>query len=339
MISSRLPPRRRQPRRACQIKRQKTTESVELNDACCLPPELLSEIFLYLDVTDTAAVAASSSSWNKILRSIDETLWLGLVRAHCPMVEEVTKLLPPKIMEVSNENGLPAPSQSLKSQFKRWLILDRQNGGTIQRPVKPPPKPLSSYFLRVDIVLYKEEDEAVRRKVATVSRIIEEIPFVDDRMVLAMDGLGEEISKHTFSNYNIAITMYEKASGRQAVLYPESGLDDIVDFNNYAFQSHQLLESILMINDVEDDYNPSIFVEPFVSKSGCCLKCTCCDIDEEALFVNSCCCGSCCTCDKKGSCYWDFHIDLSIQIWNEYDINDLLKAQQLEIFESHLEFK
>ena len=127
----------------------------------------------------------------------------------------------------------------MKSQFKRWLILDRQNGGTIQRPVKPPPKPLSSYFLRVDIVLYKEEDEAVRRKVATVSRIIEEIPFVDDRMVLAMDGLGEEISKHTFSNYNIAITMYEKASGRQAVLYPESGLDDIVDFNNYAFQSHQ----------------------------------------------------------------------------------------------------
>ena len=56
-----------------------------------LPIDLLTSSLLYLDVGDLPSALAVCKDWGKALQSAEDELWLGLVRKHCPSVEEISK--------------------------------------------------------------------------------------------------------------------------------------------------------------------------------------------------------------------------------------------------------
>lgn len=207
-----------------------------------LPIDLLTSSLLYLDVGDIPSALAVCKDWRKALQSAEDQLWLGLVRKHCPSVEEITNLLelsPKKELGGSGgsiggvtTSGIPPPSKSWRRQFQRHLLLSKPDGSaTVQ---KPPPKPLSAYLFKVDLVLYRKKEGAAGKgeEVGVVSRVFSDAKFnsSNNHIEFKFDRLYDDIKNYAFSSFDFRITIFDKGTGRQALIH-SSGIEDLWDVN------------------------------------------------------------------------------------------------------------
>jgi len=329
-----------------------------------LPIDAVSASFLYLDVGDVSSVSAACRDWNAAMKTVEQELWLGLVRRHCPAVEEVTGLLelsqsqspatspegrgPGTNFGVGIGGGSiapPAPSLSWRGQFQRRVLLaeksDDAAAAARARAERPPPKPLGSYLFQVDLVLYQagEGDGAGKgAQVGIVTRVFSDCAFNDDRsgrIRLKMDRLGEEMAQYNdaFATFDVRITIYDKATGRQAVVH-NRGMEDWWDSNVWFFGFGRIADAYKLDNFGTSDAISTMLT---VEKIGCVSGCQ--DDDSWDFFTKPFGQNCCCKCGTKWSCFWDMVLEMHIVADFEWDIIDLINEQQLRVMEELLDFK
>lgn len=325
-----------------------TTTGSSGADNLVLPIDLLASSLLYLDLGDLSAALAVCKDWRKALQSVEDELWLGWVRKHCPSVEEITNLLelsPKKELPAGcngntgtgTTSGIPSPSKNWRRQFQRHLLLSQpdRSAASAAAVEKPPPKPLSAYLFKVDLVLYQKKEGVAGKgdQVGLVSRVFPDAKFKSNENVLrfTFDGLHDDMKNYTFSSFDFRIIIFDKGTGRQALIH-SSGIEDIWEMNVWAsdccpLKSAYLLEDLVFPN--EDIENMLL-----VSKTGCASRCK-----HDWDFYGMPTCRGCCNCDAKWSCFWDMEIDLRIAAFFDWNSVDLNEAQQLRFFEEHIEFK
>ena len=315
-----------------------------------LPIDLLTSSLLYLDVGDLPSALAVCKDWGKALQSAEDELWLGLIRKHCPSVEEITNLLelPPKEKLVGSggsiggaiSSDIPSPSKNWRRQFQCHLLLSKPDGSaTVQ---KPPPKPLSAYIFQVDLVLYrKKEGEAGKGdQVGVVSRVFPDAKFKsgDDKAIgMKMRGLHEEMKRHTFTYVDFRVTMYEKATGRQAVVHC-CGIDELWDDKPMEWiTDYYPITEVYKVQGLFE--TEKIETTLIIRRTGCSSHCGYreCFTDNDVINKPPACCH--CRCDVKWSCFWDVEIDLRFAAYFEWDVIHLEEEAKLHLFEQHIEFQ
>ena len=300
---------------------------------------------------DVPSVAVTCRDWNAALKTVEDELWLGLVRKHCPVVEEVTKLLelPTTTSEQSGDCGcpgaktgssrnVPVPSRSWRNQFQRHVLLNKSSEVDASAQVKadkPPPKPLSSYLFQVDLVLHKEKEGVSGKgdRVGVVTRVFDDTRFNKiGRIGLKMDQLGEEMAQHEFSTFDVRITLYDRATGRQVIVHNQ-GEEDWWDSNLWFFGFGRICDAYKLEGFGTSDTISTMLT---AEKSGCVANCL--DDSSWELFSKPS-CKNCCKCDKKWSCFWDMTLELWIVADFEWDIVEMDKEQQLRVLEEIVDFK
>jgi len=83
-----------------------------------LNPDILSDVFLLLDLAEYPNVALTCRTWNAVLSSktVEDGLWLSLVRKYHPIVERITYMLP---QSLSKKGGASAGKYLLRR--KVWV--------------------------------------------------------------------------------------------------------------------------------------------------------------------------------------------------------------------------
>ena len=195
--------------------------------ACLLNPDVpLAKMMLYLDVVDIPSAARVCKCWRDLMSTIEDELWLGLVRKHLPSVERITALLPDHVGKANNvaSGDIPPPSRSWKRQFQRHRMI---NESTPRVPL--PSQPLDSYFFEVQYTFYDTDADEVKKQVGIVieSANLSEYwgnSFIDlryekDQMIENLVDKNDRIyfPKNTFAH--MLIRIFERSTGRQAVIY------------------------------------------------------------------------------------------------------------------------
>lgn len=316
-----------------------------------LPPDALSKAFGFLDVRDVSPVSRVSKEWGSALRTTErednsgETapfcpFWLNLIRKHHPIVEELTNMLPadvddgsPTTYEVRDDMGsfVPAPSRDWKRQFERSHKLIRlPTPGAQPNPI---PKPLSSYFLQVDIRLY--EDNNRRQTVGVVSNLIKNVAFNSDNMIGFSLGAGDirKLQTYDFAASEVRVHLVDKASGKQAVLCGGQR----VDFNKDVHW--HLFDYVTLSHSLSTCY---IDCGLHVTTQHCVCHCAAStnnhrDLDWRCDFFTPSDC-SCCRCEDKWACFWRLDCKVSIlhcpnETTGDDHADHLSKEAQLQLFE------
>ena len=340
-----------------------------------LPSDAVSSAFLYLDVDGIPKVAVMCKEWNAILKSVEEELWLSLIRKHCPIAERIARKLPPPPIASSADDGdeedgdddqePPAKRGRVaidwKNQFRRAREMSKQKKIPSPEPTtvtRPEPKPLSSYFFQVDLILYKGvkgKDKSEWENPGVVSTIVDgdNLKFNGgSTIVLSVrsEDVAADLAKYSFTSFDIKLVLFDKGTGKRAFFY-QGGLEECCDFNDYLFGSSLVTVDVYenkfsaMDGHIPDaESSPAIACELFVSKNGC--LCTCHNGEDWDLFklpasCPSCSC-KCCSCERKGkggkwSCFWGMDIQLNLEVyWNDgyFDISEIDgEREQLEVLE------
>ena len=193
--------------------------------ACLLNPDVpLAKMMLFLDVDDVPDAARTCKCWRDILVSIEDELWLGLVRKHRPSVERITALLPDHVGKATSaaSDDIPPPSRSWKRQFQRHRMIEGPS-----RHVSLRPKPLDSYFFEVQYTFLDSVNRYMRDQ---VSIVIESASLSIERgsnhvdLRHTRDFIAEHLTtKNYFHNnssfVNLLVRIFERSTGRQAILY------------------------------------------------------------------------------------------------------------------------
>ena len=319
-----------------------------------LPIDAVSASFLYLDVGDVPSASAICKDWYAAMKKVEDELWLGLIRKHCPSVEEVTKMLQLSSPESSDSSStsstststtatIPAPSLSWRGQFQRHFLLNKSDdaGAAAQAVVaeKPPPKPLSSYLFQVDLVLYQERKGQTGKgeQVGVVTRVFSDCTFNGNgRISLEMDQLGEEMAQYhnDFTTFDVRISIYDKFTGRQAIVH-NHGKEDWWDSNLWFFGFGRLADAYKLDGlGTSDTISTMLSVE----KIGCVANGGG-DDDGSWEFFSPPSRKDGCKCNTAWSCFWNMMLELWIVADFEWDIIDMDKDQQLRVLEEIVEFK
>ena len=331
-----------------------------------LPSDAVSNAFLYLDVDGVPKAAVMCKEWNAILKSVEEELWLSLVCKHHPIAERIARKLPPPANAGSadgcDDQQPPTKRGRLaidwKDQFRRAREMSKQKRIPSPEPTTvtlPEPKPLSSYFFQVDLILYKGVKGKLKskwEKLGVVSTIVDgdDLKFNGDRIELCVksEDVADELFKYSFTSFDIKLVLFDKSTGKRALFY-QGALEDQIDANEFVFEPSDvpvagLYEAKMscVTNDIPGD--PWIGCMLYVSKSGC--ICDCHNGEDWGLFMppSTCpCCDhvcKCCSCKQKGkgskwSCFWGMDIELSLAVYWEWDVDHIDgKEEQLEILEN-----
>ena len=311
-----------------------------------LPIDAVSASFLFLDVGDVPSASVICKDWLAALKKVEEDLWLGLIRKHCPSVEEVTKMLQlSSSPEGSNSTStaIPAPSLSWRGQFQRQVLLTKpEDADAVAQTTaaeKPPPKPLSSYLFQVDLVLYQERKGQTGKgeQVGVVTRVFSDCTFNSNgRIPLKMDQLGEEMAPkcNDFTTFDVRITIYDKATGRQAIVH-NHGMEDWWDSNLWFFGFGRIADAYKL-----DGFGTSDAISTMLSveKIGCVANGGE-DGDDSWEFFSPPSCKGGCKCNTAWSCFWNMMLELWIVADFEWDIIDMEKDQQLRVLEEIVEYK
>lgn len=239
---------------------------------------------------------------------------------------------------------IPAPSRNWRRQFRRHLMLNRSGAGASTSAAameKPPPKPLRSYFFQISLILYQKEkgNPGKGKRVGEVTRLFQDVKMVSKTMDFEMNDLGEEMSSHEFTTFDIRVSIFDKASGKQAMLH-EGGLEDFWDDNLFCFGYTHITNAFKF--DTAEETGDAIEARLFVSKSGCTCRCLHYDdawnfFDMPTLGDAEFSCG-CCRCDKKWTCFWDMTVELSVIAFMEWDVVEFEETEQLRIIEECVDF-
>ena len=361
--------------RGQQTKRSKSKSADgDMTDAKSLrlPSDAVSSAFLYLDVDGVPKAAVMCKEWNAILKSVEEELWLSLVRKHCPIAERIARKLPPPAIassagdgdeeEGDDGNGQEPPAKrgrlaiGWKDQFRRAREMSKQDKVPSPEPTaiaRPEPKPLSSYLFQVDLILYKgvkgKKDKSEWEKPGVVSTVVdgEDLKFNDHgriELCVKSDDVAAKLAKYSFTSFDIKLVLFEKSSGKRAFFY-QGGLEECVDRNVFFFQSSVITKCVFdsKLSDIEIPGDPWVCCELFVSKNGC--ICDCHHGEDWGLFTppSTCpCCDhvcKCCSCKREGkgskwSCFWGMDIQLYLELSWDWDISSLEgRRKQLEVLE------
>ena len=193
--------------------------------ACLLNPDVpLAKMMLFLDVDDVPDAARTCKCWRDILVSIEDELWLGLVRKHRPSVERITALLPDHVGKATSaaSDDIPPPSRSWKRQFQRHRMIEDPS-----RRVSLRPQPLDSYFFEVQYTLLDAVNRNMRDQ---VSIVIESASLSIDRgenhigLRHTRDFIAEHLTTknnlHKDSSFvNLLVRIFDRSTGRQAIVY------------------------------------------------------------------------------------------------------------------------
>ena len=159
-------------------------------------PDTLSKALLCLDVRDIPSVARTCKVWNSTLGSVEDKLWLGLVRKHHPTLETIKAMLA--------DNGA-----SWKETFKRRR--------TIKAPdwIDPPlAKPLDSYVFEVICKPYGLADGMPLGE-GGLATVVEKAIFDPFSRGPRLRLFPIEIPDPSFV---LSVRIHDRVSGQQAVL-------------------------------------------------------------------------------------------------------------------------
>ena len=149
---------------------------------------------------------------------------------------------------------------------------------------------------------------------------------------------GEEITKNFFRFFDIKVTIFDIATGKQATLY-QGGYDDEgfpYELNSFSFDLYEVKD---LSRNSSITGLPSSLVETAVtlSKRKCLCRCGD-DPDEHIPWTRKCLCDSCledcdcCNCKNDWECLWNYNIEMQVNHSNEYDISPLDETQHLQLF-------
>lgn len=187
------------------------------------PEAPLAEMMLYLDIDDTPSAARTCKHWRDVLSTVENELWLGLIRKHHPSVEIITALLPDHVGEEKSvaSGDIPPPSRSWKKQLKRHRLIEAWD------PCESlSSKPLDSYFFEVQYTFYTKNTDEVKSQ---VSIVIESATLTDDsgksviNLCFKRDRIAEHLSDKNKLHHNtyvrVLIRIFERSTGRQSRLF------------------------------------------------------------------------------------------------------------------------
>ena len=334
-----------------------------------LPSDAVASAFLYLDVDGVPGAAVVCREWNAILRSVEEELWLSLVRRHHPVAERIARMLPPPssasasaAAATATDRGCDQPPPAKRSrlaidwkdQFRRARDMSKLSSVPSPEPTtasRPEPKPLSSYFFQVDLILYKGvkgKKKSEWEKPGVVSTVIddERLKFTrGGRIELSIrpEDIAEELDTYSFTSFDIKLVLFDKSTGKRAFFY-QGGLEDYEyrDENAFWFDTSIVTKRLFdsKLSDVESE-EQWLECELLVSKNGC--ICDCHGGEDWNLFSPPpscpCCNCNCCSCKSKGkgnkwSCFWGMDIQLYLELAWEWDAVPFDgKRKQLEALE------
>jgi hypothetical protein len=217
----------------------------------------------------------------------------------------------------------------------------------------PDPKPLSSYFFQVDLILYKGvkgKKKSEWEKPGVVSTIVDgdQLRFNQENEIelsIRPEDIAEELDEYSFTSFDIKLVLFDKSTGKRAFFY-QGEVEDQWDSNAFVFEPVNLMTELYepKISSVTGDIpgSPWVACRLFVSKNGC--ICDCHGGDDWNLFSPPsscpCCYCKCCSCKRKGrgskwSCFWGMNIELNLGVWWEWDVDYIEdKRGQLEILEN-----
>ena len=352
---------RQQPRRACKKRKKEYRAIVSHNHYFCqhralpiLPAEILTTIFLYIDVKEVLAVSVACREWKAALLVVESELWLLLIRKHHPTVEKVTKLLRCAHEESSvagNEDiqtslslvaspllHLPPPSFNWKTQFQRRHLfairLELPYWSIMAAPMSP--RPLSSYIALVDFTCREGT-----KKTGRVSTCVTDLRFNAEnaRLELELEDLAPKLSRFNYDIFDITIHLIECSSGKQTLIYhgkPEEQLED--ESFCYDIFTDFDVSPILML------HSPDIASYVHLEKTGCICHC-----DNSSFFqrlhqdcdcvecVQQSICG-CCSCKTKWSCFQKYRIELCMIRDLDFDFDEQTNEELLRFLQDGLIF-
>lgn len=320
-----------------------------------LPSDAVSSALLYLDVDGVPKAAVMCKEWNAILQSVEEELWLSLVRKHHPIAERIARKLPPPATSIANsvdevdDQQPPAKRGRIaidwKDQFRRAREMSKQDkvpspeSTTIARPE---PKPLSSYFFQVDLVLYKGvegQKTSEWEKTGVVSTVVDGDDMKFDKhnfieLCIKSEDIAEELGKHSFTSFDIKLVLFQKSTGKRAFFY-QGGIEECCDQNLFRFETSTVTKCVFdsRLTGIDIPGDPWVCCELFVSKNGC--PDGCCNSKPWDLFASPCLC-KCSSCRGKKDAKWigGLEIELYLELSWDWDISPLEgKRRQLEVLE------
>jgi len=287
---------------------------VDPTRACLLNPDVpLAKIMLFLDIADIPSAARTCKCWRDLLSTIEDELWLGLVRKHVPSVERITALLPDHVEKAKNvaSGDIPPPSRSWKRQFQRHRLIRARNH--LMPPLLEYYQPLDSYYFEVQ---YTFDDEVKSQ----VSIVIESAFFsaqwprpifinLRHKRDLIAEQLTAENELHKNTSLNVLVRIFEKSTGRQAILW---------DRSQYYFiargSTHRILAQVLSSHGEDDRIEVKV-------KSGLRLV-----VDHSGMV--------------QIGLYFTYAVDAEIEEnWIEEETVDLDKQQILDILQNKLAWK
>ena len=186
-------------------------------------------------------------------------------------------------------------------------------------------------------MLHKEKEGVSGKgdRVGVVTRVFDDTRFNKiGRIGLKMDQLGEEMAQHEFSTFDVRITLYDRATGRQVIVHNQ-GEEDWWDSNLWFFGFGRICDAYKLEGFGTSDTISTMLT---AEKSGCVANC----LDDSSCsweFFSKPSCKNCCKCDKKWSCFWDMTLELWIVADFEWDIVEMDKEQQLRVLEEIVDFK
>ena len=224
--------------------KQQAVGELDPKHACLLNPDdvPLARVMLFLDVPDIPAASRICKCWMSALQSVEDELWLGLVRRHRPSVERITKLLPDHVGKEegtsSGNDGIPPPSRNWKRQFQRHAMIEKYDS-----PKVTDPKPLDSYFFEIQYEFWDKNDdddddgESSSDSSGRVSIVVEE-PAVWDNSYHGENSIMIRFKRDDLGRYDnrqfdvcyksvfrTCIRIFERSTGRQSILYKSQIMD------------------------------------------------------------------------------------------------------------------
>ena len=179
-------------------------------------PDTLSKALLCLDVQDIPSAARTCKIWNSTLDSVEDELWLGLMRKHHPTLETIRSMLP----DDDGADGGNVPCKSWKNLLKRRWTISRSEGG---------PLPLGLYLRQLGSYFFEVICEPCLCDNNIVAVVGDELATVIESASLVCAGHGEggmgtealklaPIERLEGGAFSVSLRVYEKETGRQSLL-------------------------------------------------------------------------------------------------------------------------